>query len=141
MPAQPVRLKFIFWVVTFIEVVQFFVWSVLYTTPEDAGCAYPPATDNCADAQTLIQQYNYAIVLVDATHGSFERVNNFLQQLRIHKPNQAVVTIIDSQDADFAEQLLLLGVTDFIRLPFNHNIINKVCEQAARREGCHGGAF
>lgn len=91
-------------------------------------------TDNCADAQTLIQQYNYAIVLVDATHGSFERVNNFLQQLRIHKPNQAVVTIIDSQDADFAEQLLLLGVTDFIRLPFNHNIINKVCEQAARRE-------
>lgn len=90
--------------------------------------------DNCATAQTLIQQYKYAIVLIDATHGSFDRVNNFLQQLRIHRPNQAVVTIIDSQDADFAEQLLLLGVTDFIRLPFNHNIINKVCEQAARRE-------
>ncbi len=90
--------------------------------------------DNSAAAQTLIQQYKYAIVLIDATHGSFERVNNFLKQLRIHRPNQAVVTIIDSQDANFAEKLLLLGVTDFIRLPFNHNIINKVCEQAARRE-------
>ena len=90
--------------------------------------------DNCANAQTLIQQYKYAIVLIDATYGSFDRVNRFLQELRIHRPNQAVVTIIDSQDADFAERLLLLGVTDFIRLPFNHNIINKVCEQAARRE-------
>ena len=90
--------------------------------------------DNCANAHTLVQQNNYAIVLVDATHGSFDRINNFLTQLRKHKPHQAVVTIIDSTDANFAERLLLLGVTDFIRLPFNHNIINKVCEQAARRE-------
>ena len=90
--------------------------------------------DNCANAHTLVQQNHYAIVLVDATHGSYDRVNDFLSKLKKHKPNQAVVTIIDSEDANFAEQLLLLGVTDFIRLPFNHNIINKVCEQAARRE-------
>lgn len=90
--------------------------------------------DNCADAHTLIQQNKYAIVLVDATHGSFERVSDFFQKLRKHTPKQAVVTMIESEDANFAEQLLVLGVTDFIRLPFNHNIINKVCEQAARRE-------
>jgi diguanylate cyclase (GGDEF)-like protein/PAS domain S-box-containing protein len=101
----------------------------------DLALSFSITTLNSFDkAHSLAQQNHYGIVLIDATHGSFEKVDDFLTQLRQYKPNQAVVTIIDSQDADFAERLLLSGVTDFIRLPFNHNSINKVCEQAARRE-------
>ncbi|BBN82843.1 hypothetical protein PA25_28280 [Pseudoalteromonas sp. A25] len=86
------------------------------------------------DALSLFRQNSYAIILLDATatraHATKELVDNILK----YNPNQAIVTIIDSRDADYAEQLLLLGVTDFVREPYDISILSKVCDHAARRE-------
>ena len=86
------------------------------------------------DAYSIFLQKRVAIVLLNTTGNNYienkQLVGNILEQ----EPNQAVVTIIDSKDADDAEQLLLMGVTDFIRAPYNLRILNKVCDHAARRE-------
>ncbi len=85
-------------------------------------------------AVQLVRQMPFSIILLNATQSTISDITDFVHQVKRANPNQAIVTLIDSEDADFAEQLLLLGVTDFIRLPYSHNLLNKVCEQAARRE-------
>lgn len=86
------------------------------------------------DAHALFLQHKYAIVLLNTTGEYAEESKNFVSQLLIHNAQQAIVTIIDNQDANYAEQLLLLGVTDFVRSPYNLPILSKVCDHAARRE-------
>ncbi|MFC3033539.1 EAL domain-containing protein [Pseudoalteromonas fenneropenaei] len=85
-------------------------------------------------ALSLYLQNKYAIVLLDATATRAEAAKQLLENILKHNPNQAIVTIIDNRDADYAEQLLLLGVTDFVREPYDITILSKVCDHAARRE-------
>lgn len=85
-------------------------------------------------AVSRVQQKQYAIILINTAQSSLADITQFVLKVKQTHSNQAIVTIIDSEDADFAEQLLLLGVTDFIRLPYSHHLLNKICEQAARRE-------
>ncbi|MFC0117595.1 EAL domain-containing protein [Pseudoalteromonas xiamenensis] len=85
-------------------------------------------------ALSLYLQNQYAIVLLDATSTRSESAKQLVESILKHNPNQAIVTIIDNRDADYAEQLLLLGVTDFVREPYDISILSKVCDHAARRE-------
>ena len=89
---------------------------------------------NGKDAITLFQENAYSIVLINAmaqlSPSTEELVSSFLKL----KESQAIVTIIDTNDANVAEQLLLSGVSDFIRAPYSLPLLNKVCDQAARRE-------
>ncbi|WMN58344.1 EAL domain-containing protein [Pseudoalteromonas xiamenensis] len=85
-------------------------------------------------ALSLYLQNQYAIVLLDATSTRSESAKQLVENILKHNPNQAIVTIIDNRDADYAEQLLLLGVTDFVREPYDISILSKVCDHAARRE-------
>ncbi|WP_404341377.1 EAL domain-containing protein [Pseudoalteromonas mariniglutinosa] len=82
---------------------------------------------------TYLQQ-TFAIVLLDATESHSESAGELVTQILKHNPKQAIVTIIDNNDADYAEQLLLSGVTDFIRAPYEPSLLSKVCDHAARRE-------
>nr|WP_216628519.1 EAL domain-containing protein [Pseudoalteromonas caenipelagi] len=86
------------------------------------------------DALSLFRQNSYAIILLDATATRANAAKELVDSILKHNPNQAIVTIIDSRDADYAEQLLLLGVTDFVREPYDISILSKVCDHAARRE-------
>ncbi|CCQ11066.1 diguanylate cyclase/phosphodiesterase (GGDEF & EAL domains) with PAS/PAC sensor(s) [Pseudoalteromonas luteoviolacea B = ATCC 29581] len=85
-------------------------------------------------ALSLYLQNKYSIVLLDATSTRAEAAKQLLENILKHNPNQAIVTIIDNRDADYAEQLLILGVTDFVREPYDISILSKVCDHAARRE-------
>lgn len=88
-------------------------------------------------SQAALNAYNqqqFAIVLLDATAARAEESSVLVSEILQHNPMQAIVTIIDSDDADYAEQLLLSGVTDFIRAPYDPPFLNKVCDHAARRE-------
>ena len=88
------------------------------------------------DARTaidLFHQHHFAIVLIDTIHDGLD-AQALGQRLLSDKPNQAVVMIIENQEADFAEQLLLSGITDFARTPYNESLLNRICHQAARRE-------
>ncbi|TMO55147.1 EAL domain-containing protein [Pseudoalteromonas phenolica] len=86
------------------------------------------------DAQALFLQNQYAIVLINTSGTTYSESKQLIGAILEHKPNQSVVTIIDSKDVNDAEQLLLMGVTDFVRAPYNLPILNKVCDHAARRE-------
>ena len=82
---------------------------------------------------TYLQQ-KFAIVLIDATQSQSDPAGTLISEILQHNPKQAIVTIIDNNDADYAEQLLLSGVTDFIRAPYDQSLLSKVCDHAARRE-------
>ncbi|MEC8225924.1 MAG: PAS domain-containing protein, partial [Pseudomonadota bacterium] len=86
-----------------------------------------------ATLATFLQQ-KFAIVLIDATESHSDTAAGLISEILQHNPKQAIVTIIDNNDADYAEQLLLSGVTDFIRAPYDHSLLSKVCDHAARRE-------
>ncbi|KZN40435.1 diguanylate phosphodiesterase [Pseudoalteromonas luteoviolacea CPMOR-2] len=95
------------------------------------------STTHVISANTALSEFlqnDYAIVLLDATSTRAETTKELVANILQHKPSQAIVTIIDNQDADYAEQLLLLGVTDFVRTPYNLSLLSKVCDHAARRE-------
>lgn len=85
-------------------------------------------------ALSLYLQHQYAIVLLDATSTRSDSAQQLVENILKHSPNQAIVTIIDNRDADYAEQLLISGVTDFVREPYDISILSKVCDHAARRE-------
>ncbi|MFY8273618.1 EAL domain-containing protein [Pseudoalteromonas sp. SSDWG2] len=91
----------------------------------------------CSSANEALATYlqgNFAIVLLDASVANADSANTLVQNILSHNASQAIVTIIDSHDANYAEQLLLSGVTDFIRRPYNDALLMKVCDHAARRE-------
>lgn len=88
-------------------------------------------------SQAALDAYNqqpFAIVLLDATAARAQQASALVAEILKLNAMQAVVTIIDSDDANYAEQLLLSGVTDFIRAPYDPSFLNKVCDHAARRE-------
>ena len=85
-------------------------------------------------ALNAYNQQQFSIVLLDATANNADASSALIEKILQHNPKQAIVTIIDNADADYAEQLLLLGVTDFIRAPYDPSFLNKVCDHAARRE-------
>ena len=90
--------------------------------------------NNAHEAFSLYLQNQFAIVLINTTGEIYNDSKQLVGNILEHQPNQTVVTIIDNRDADYAEQLLLMGVTDFVRAPYNLPILNKVCDHAARRE-------
>ncbi|WP_462157217.1 two-component system response regulator [Pseudoalteromonas sp. GB56] len=90
--------------------------------------------NSASEALSTYLQGHFAIVLLDASIANAESANTLVQNILAHNASQAIVTIIDSQDADYAEQLLLSGVTDFIRRPYDDALLMKVCDHAARRE-------
>ncbi|WP_105187906.1 two-component system response regulator [Pseudoalteromonas sp. T1lg48] len=90
--------------------------------------------DSATDTLDTYLQGLYAIVLLDASVANAASANTLVQNILARNPSQAIVTIIDSQDADYAEQLLLSGVTDFVRRPYDNALLMKVCDHAARRE-------
>lgn len=85
-------------------------------------------------ALSIYLQQKFAIVLLDATAAHAGAASQLVEEILQHNPKQAIVTIIDTKDADHAEQLLLSGVTDFIRAPYEQTLLSKVCDHAARRE-------
>ncbi|GAA58586.1 hypothetical protein P20652_0442 [Pseudoalteromonas sp. BSi20652] len=89
---------------------------------------------SCKDALDQYNQQKFSIVLLDATEDRAEASSLLVEHILQHNPKQAIVTIIDNADADYAEQLLLSGVTDFIRIPYEPSFLNKICDHAARRE-------
>lgn len=103
-------------------------------------CAHLSHNFSCTHVNTansalsLFLQGNYAIVLMDTTTNLSGSADELVESILKHKPSQAIVTIIDKRDADHAEQLLLLGVTDFVRAPYDMPFLSKVCDHAARRE-------
>ena len=95
------------------------------------------AITHVTSSQSALNAYNqqqFAIVLLDATASRADTSSVLVEEILQHTPKQAIVTIIDNNDADYAEQLLLSGVTDFIRAPYDPSFLNKVCDHAARRE-------
>ena len=88
----------------------------------------------CKAALNQYNQQQFSIVLLDTTQEKADESSLLVENILQHNPKQAIVTIIDSADADYAEQLLLSGVTDFIRAPYEPSFLNKVCDHAARRE-------
>ncbi|MBB1296386.1 EAL domain-containing protein [Pseudoalteromonas sp. Hal273] len=95
------------------------------------------AITHVTSAKAALNAYNqqqFSIVLLDATTSSAESSSVLVEEILQHNSKQAIVTIIESDDADYAEQLLLSGVTDFIRAPYDPSFLNKVCDHAARRE-------
>jgi diguanylate cyclase (GGDEF)-like protein/PAS domain S-box-containing protein len=86
------------------------------------------------EALSAYYQQQFSIVLLDATANRAEISSILVEDILQHNPKQAIVTIIDNADADYAEQLLLSGVTDFIRAPYDPSFLNKICDHAARRE-------
>jgi len=95
------------------------------------------AITHVTSSQNALNAYNqqqFAIVLLDATASRADTSSVLVEEILQHNPKQAIVTIIDNNDADYAEQLLLSGVTDFIRAPYDPSFLNKVCDHAARRE-------
>lgn len=91
-------------------------------------------TTTSKEALNAYYQQKFAIVLLDATAARAETSSALVEEILQHNPKQAIVTIIDNDDANYAEQLLLSGVTDFIRAPYDPSFLNKVCDHAARRE-------
>ncbi|KDC49964.1 EAL domain-containing protein [Pseudoalteromonas fuliginea] len=91
-------------------------------------------TTTSKEALNAYYQQKFAIVLLDATAARAETSSVLVEEILQHNPKQAIVTIIDNDDANYAEQLLLSGVTDFIRAPYDPSFLNKVCDHAARRE-------
>ncbi|NNG44114.1 EAL domain-containing protein [Pseudoalteromonas sp. NEC-BIFX-2020_002] len=89
---------------------------------------------NNKQALSIYLQQKFSIVLLDATAAQAASANQLVKEILQHNPKQAIVTIIDTHDADYAEQLLLSGVTDFIRAPYEQSFLTKVCDHAARRE-------
>ncbi|MDP2635865.1 MAG: two-component system response regulator [Pseudoalteromonas sp.] len=85
-------------------------------------------------ALAIYLQQTFSIVLLDATSANAVAASQLVEEMLQHNPKQAIVTIIDTRDADYAEQLLLSGVTDFIRTPYQPTFLSKVCDHAARRE-------
>ena len=85
-------------------------------------------------AISIYLQQKFAIVLLDATTANASSASQLVEEMLQHNPKQAIVTIIDTKDADYAEKLLLSGVTDFIRAPYEQSLLTKVCDHAARRE-------
>nr|WP_206009421.1 MULTISPECIES: GGDEF domain-containing protein [unclassified Pseudoalteromonas] len=95
------------------------------------------AITHVTSAEAALNAYNqqqFSIVLLDATTSSAGSSSVLVEEILQHNSKQAIVTIIESDDADYAEQLLLSGVTDFIRAPYDPSFLNKVCDHAARRE-------
>lgn len=95
------------------------------------------AIDSTTDKKIFLDKFShkkYAIVLLDASSHNEKNAKKTIKKLFSHNSQQTIVTIIDSKDANYAEQLLLLGVTDFIRCPYDDALLIKVCEHAARRE-------
>ncbi|GEB70010.1 two-component system response regulator [Pseudoalteromonas carrageenovora] len=95
------------------------------------------AITHVTTAKAALNAYNqqqFSIVLLDATSSSAQSSSLLVEEILQHNSKQAIVTIIESDDADYAEQLLLSGVTDFIRAPYDPSFLNKVCDHAARRE-------
>ncbi|ASM51291.1 hypothetical protein PESP_a3485 [Pseudoalteromonas espejiana DSM 9414] len=95
------------------------------------------AITHVTSSKSALNAYNqqqFAIVLLDATASQAESSSVLVEEILQHNSKQAIVTIIDNNDADYAEQLLLSGVTDFIRAPYDPSFLNKVCDHAARRE-------
>jgi len=88
----------------------------------------------CKAALNQYNQQQFSIVLLDTTQEKADESSLLVENILQHNPKQAIVTIIDNPDADYAEQLLLSGVTDFIRAPYEPSFLNKVCDHAARRE-------
>ncbi|MFY8327111.1 EAL domain-containing protein [Pseudoalteromonas sp. ZZD1] len=91
------------------------------------------ATTNKQALATYLQQ-DFSIVLLDATADLAGPANELVKEILQHNSKQAIVTIIETNDADYTEQLLLSGVTDFIRAPYEQSFLSKVCDHAARRE-------
>lgn len=87
-----------------------------------------------AAAINAYNQHAFSIVLLDATAARAETSIVLVEKILQTNSKQAIVTIIDNADADYAERLLLSGVTDFIRAPYEPPFLNKVCDHAARRE-------
>ncbi|WP_440055028.1 EAL domain-containing protein [Pseudoalteromonas sp. T1lg65] len=91
-------------------------------------------TTSAHEALSAFFQNDFAIILLDTTATLAQSTEELVGQILQRKPSQAIVTIIDKRDADHAEQLLLLGVTDFVRAPYDLPFLSKVCDHAARRE-------
>ncbi len=89
--------------------------------------------DNTA-GMAFFRQNDYAIVLCNAMTNMSPTTHELVAMILEQNPNQAIVTMIESTDPDIAEQLLLSGVSDFIRAPYTQPLLNKICDQAARRE-------
>ena len=89
---------------------------------------------NSKDAIALFHQNTYSIVLINSMAQLSPSAEDLVSSFLKLRENQAIVTIIDTDDANVAEQLLLSGVSDFIRVPYSQPLLNKVCDQAARRE-------
>jgi diguanylate cyclase (GGDEF)-like protein/PAS domain S-box-containing protein len=85
-------------------------------------------------ALSAYYQHPFSIVLLDTTADRAESSSQLAEDILHYNSKQAIVTILDNADADYAEQLLLSGVTDFIRAPYDPSFLNKVCDHAARRE-------
>ncbi len=91
------------------------------------------ATTN-KQALAIYLQQAFSIVLLDATADHAGPASELVKNILQHNPKQAIVTIIETNDADYTEQLLLSGITDFIRAPYEQPFLSKVCDHAARRE-------
>ncbi|MCQ8879424.1 EAL domain-containing protein [Pseudoalteromonas shioyasakiensis] len=91
------------------------------------------ATTN-KQALAIYLQQAFSIVLLDATAAHAGPASELVKNILQHNPKQAIVTIIETNDADYTEQLLLSGITDFIRAPYEQPFLSKVCDHAARRE-------
>ena len=94
-------------------------------------CTHVTSADK---ALATFLQGSFAIVLMDTTCDLSGSAEGLVANILKHKASQAIVTIIDKRDADHTEQLLLLGVTDFVRAPYDLPFLSKVCDHAARRE-------
>ncbi|SMF28877.1 PAS domain S-box-containing protein/diguanylate cyclase (GGDEF) domain-containing protein [Alteromonadaceae bacterium Bs31] len=89
--------------------------------------------DNGEDGLRLWRRYQHSLVLLDYMLPNISG-KEILKKIIAEKPDQAVVMMTAHSSGELAEEVMLLGATDFLSKPFRTEQLRKVCELAVRRE-------
>jgi PAS domain S-box/diguanylate cyclase (GGDEF) domain len=92
--------------------------------------------DIAKDGETGIQLWrerSYSLVLLDYMLPNISG-KEILKIIVADKPEQPVVMMTAHASTELAEQLMLLGASDFLAKPFRTEQLRKVCDLATRRE-------
>lgn len=88
---------------------------------------------NGKDGIALFREKRYAIILLDVM---LPGMNGYevLEVILSERPQQTVVVMTAHGNMDMAEELMMIGASDYIQKPFHAEQLRKVCEIAAQRQ-------
>lgn len=89
--------------------------------------------DNGEAGLALWRQHHHPLILLDYMLPNMSG-REILESIAAEDPNQAVVMMTAHSSSELAEDMMLLGATDFIPKPFRTEQLRKVCELAVKHE-------